>query len=300
MQSIFVQISAYEDYELPKTILDCINKSSGQYQINFGISLVYNKYNIDIPNIPNIKILKSQAPQNLGVGEGRFIANSFYNGEDFYLQIDSHTRFVENWDLLVIKSYIKYVRAGCKPVLTVYPARYWYEDGVEKLDPNLALTGIDFKTEEKELFNSTKFYHQKAIPFDGGIFTKSISGGSVFSDGSIADIKPNKKMFNWGEEMLYAIRLFTHGYDLMIPEKQYLYHLYYDHSNNFNFRSLSGVDFPKETESILHESNKEIYRILSNNIIGDQELGNVRTLKDFEIYSGIRFSDGSTFDPFTE
>jgi hypothetical protein len=107
-------------------------------------------------------------------------------------------------------------------------------------------------------------------------------------------------MFNWGEEMLYAIRLFTHGYDLMIPEKQYLYHLYYDNNNpKYNFRSLSGIDFPEETNRILDESNKEIYRILSNSVVGDQELGTVKTLKDFEIYAGIRFLDGTRFNPCT-
>jgi hypothetical protein len=300
MKSIFVQISAYEDYELPKTILSCINKSSKQYKIHFGINLVYNKYDIKIPDVKNLKIFKSKAPLNLGVGEGRFIANSFYDNQEYYLQIDSHTRFINNWDLEIVKTYNSYKSLGCNPILTAYPARYWYENNVEILDPNMDLTSIEFKTEDIDFFNKTKFYHQKAVPKNNSVLTKSISGGSVFSDGSISKIFPNKKMFNWGEEMLYAIRLFTHGYDLMIPEKQYLYHLYYDNNNpKYNFRSLSGIDFPEETNRILDESNKEIYRILSNNVVGDQELGTIKTLKDFEIYAGIRFLDGTRFDPCT-
>jgi hypothetical protein len=36
MSSIFVQISAYHDHELYKTIIDCMAKSSGKNKINFG------------------------------------------------------------------------------------------------------------------------------------------------------------------------------------------------------------------------------------------------------------------------
>lgn len=288
MASIFVQISAYQDYELAKTIKDCLSKSSGQNEIHFGVNLVYTTDDIEVPDVPHLKIQKSKAPLNLGVGEGRAIANAFYDGEDYYLQVDSHTRFVQDWDLVALESYNMYKAEGCNPVLTTYPARYWYDDGIEMLDTNLTVTGIDFRKDDPELFNKAKFYHQTSIDAQGSIFTKSVSGGSVFASGDIASITPNNKMFNWGEEMLYAIRLFTHGYDLMIPQKQYLFHLYYDvNKPQYNFRALSGADFPVEVAAIIEKSNAEMYRIITNNVIGPQELGTVRTLKDYEDYAGI-------------
>jgi len=288
MYSIFIQISAYQDHELHKTILDCIKKSSGNNELSFGISLVFKEDNIIIPCVPNLKIKTSMAPKDLGVGVGRYLANQFYDGEDFYLQVDAHTRFVENWDEIAIDSYNLYKQEGYNPVLTTYPAPYWYEDGQEVFAVNPGVNAIDFKVEDVESFKKTKFFHQYSKDPEGSIFTKSISGGSVFSSGDISLIAPNKKMFNWGEEMLYAVRLFTHGYDLMIPQKQYLYHLYYDHEKKeSNFRNLSGFDFPDETNKIMEESNKEIYRIITNNIIGDEGLGNRRTLDEYWFYIGI-------------
>ena len=285
MSSIFIQISAYEDHELHKTIMDCIKKSSGNNELHFGINVVFKDYDIFIPSVPNLKIQKSKAPLNLGVGIGRYIANQFYDGQDFYLQVDAHTRFASNWDELIIESYNLYKNEGCNPVLTTYPSPYWYEEGKEKLEENPGTSAIDFRTENIDLFKTTKFFHQYSKATDGSIFTKSISGGSVFSSGDIASILPNKKMFNWGEEMLYAIRLFTHGYDLMIPQKQYLYHLYYNHEKpEGNFRALSGNDFPSEVNQIAEESNKEIYRIITNNIISDEGLGDKRTLDDYWYY----------------
>ena len=288
MASIFVQISAYQDHELSKTINDCIKKSSGKNKLHFGINLVFKEEDIFIPCVPNLKIKTSKAPENLGVGVGRYLANQFYDGEDFYLQVDAHTRFAENWDDIAIDNYNLYKEEGCNPVLTAYPSPYWYEDGKEVFDSNPDINAIDFRIEDVELFKKTKFFHQYSKSAEGSIFTKSISGGSVFSSGDISLIAPNTKMFNWGEEMLYAARLFTHGYDLMIPQKQYLYHLYYDHvKKENNFRSLSGSDFPDETNRITEESNKEIYRIITNNIVSDEGLGNKRTLDEYWFYIGL-------------
>jgi len=288
MASIFVQISAYQDHELSKTINDCIKKSSGKNELHFGINLVFKEDNIIIPCVPNLKIKTSKAPKNLGVGIGRYLANQFYDGEDFYLQVDAHTRFIKDWDEFIISNYFLYKNEGCNPVLTTYPSPYHYEDGKEILEDSPVTNAIDFRTEDIDLFKKTKFLHQYSKSTEESIFTKSISGGSVFSSGEIASIFPNKKMFNWGEEMLYAIRLFTHGYDLMIPQKQYLYHLYYSHDKpENNFRSISGSDFPDETNNIIKESDQEIYRIITNNIISDEGLGNKRTLDEYWFYIGI-------------
>lgn len=288
MASIFVQISAYQDHELHKTIKDCIEKSSGNNELHFGINLVFKEEDIFIPCVPNLKVQTSKAPANLGVGIGRYIANKFYDGQDFYLQVDAHTRFIKNWDKIIIDNYNLYKAEGCNPVLTAYPSPYWYEDGKEIFDSAPDVNAIDFKIENVELFKRTKFFHQYSKGTEGSIFTKSISGGSVFSAGEIALIAPNKKMFNWGEEMLYAIRLFTHGYDLMIPQNQYLYHLYYDHEKKENnFRSLSGSDFPNEVNNVISQSDKEIYRIITNNIIGDEALGNKRTLDEYWTFIGL-------------
>lgn len=291
VKSIFVQIASYQDHELEPTIIDCLEKSSGKYEIYFGVCLVFNAGNIKIPNVPNLKIIMNKAPNSLGVGKARYLANTLYEGQDYYQQIDSHTRFVNNWDEEIVNCYELYKENNLNPVVTTYPARYWYEDNDLKLDTNLSVTYIDYKHDDEALFKSKKFLHQIAKANEpNNIFTKSISGGSVFSSGEVHKIIPNKKMFNWGEEMLYAIRLFTHGYDLVLPQKQHLFHLYYDAAKpEGNKRTLSGHDFPQLTQQIFEESYEEVRRIITGNIIGPQELGSVRTLKQYEIYADISF-----------
>ena len=295
MASIFVQISAYHDHEMNKTIIDCIAKSSGVNTLTFGVHVCYTDFDdIEYIGLPNVNYVKSKAPDGLGVGKGRYLANELYNEEDYYLQIDAHTRFAQDWDINLIEDHSLYLSNGCDPILTAYPSGYHYDNSRLVYDPNPNVVFADLV--EKEGLKEKDFLHQTSMAnAPGNIFTRAVSAGHIFASGSIAKIKPNKKMFNWGEEFLTAVRFFTHGYDLMLPSKQNLYHLYYGDREE-NQRRLSGKDFPEETDIIFKESNDEIKRILSNNVVGDQELGSQRTLEEFGFFIGFDFETGKIIE----
>jgi len=293
MSSIFIQIPSYHDYELGRTIRDAMYKSSGENQINFGVHLSYYRNNdINIPNLNNIKIEISEAPNNLGQGTSRHIANELYNGEDYYLQIDSHTRFEEGWDKSLIENYNFYKDIGLNPVLSCYPGAYEYnENGLNILNDKTNVSYTDF-IQDLSFIDGDYIPHQRAVANpDNNIFTRSVSGGSIFSDGGIAAIKPNKDMYFWAEEILTAMRLYTHGYDLLLPKKQNIYHLYYDSTKGENNqRRQVGEDFPKEIKYIDEKSKYELANIIENKIIGEYALGSSRTLAEYEQFAGIDFA----------
>jgi hypothetical protein len=293
MASIFVQIPSYHDFELSRTIMDCLNKSSGKHSINFGVHLTYfEKNNIDLPNIENVKYSISIAPENIGVGSSRYLANEFYNGEDYYLQIDSHMRFAELWDIALINNYLSYESMGANPVISAYPGAYEYEDfAVKILDQKAEIAYIDFIPELS--FQDNYVPHQRAVGnIENNVFSRSVSAASIFSSGEIASIKPNKKIFFWGEEILTAARLYTHGFDLMLPEHQSLYHLYYNHENGYkNLRRQVSADFPSICSELEIQSKSELKRIIEQDIKGPQELGTKKSLKDYESFAGVSFID---------
>jgi hypothetical protein len=293
MSSIFVQIPSYHDYELNRTVRDAINKSSKLNFINFGIHVCYYE-TIDfvVPNGENIKIEISKGPQNIGVGKSRNIANSFYDGEDYYLQIDSHCRFEENWDESLINNYNKYKSFGTKPVISAYPGSYEYlNKELNIINNKFNVTYTNFV--EELSFNNDLVPHQRAEPnFGNNVFTKSVSASSIFSDGSISDIPPNPDIYFWGEEILTALRFYTRGYDLMLPERQNVYHLYYNHYQTYeNLRRQVGSDFPEKTQLLDQMSKRTLENIILNNKIGYYELGSDRTLEDYENYAKIDFKN---------
>ena len=299
LSSIFVQISSYHDYELSKTIYSAIEKSSGNNQINFGVHVIYHENNdIDIPQLDNVKFEISKAPNNLGMGIGRNIAHSFYSGEDYYVQVDSHTAFDQNWDEIFINDIENYRRMGFeKPLLTSYPRNYWYENGIKKFDENSEknITNISFH-ENPEMFKNSRVPSQTAMAnLDGNIFSKSVSGGAIFTVGDF--IKPNTKIFANGEEIFIAARAWTNGYDLLLPSRHVIYHLYYNHSNKeVNNRRLAWYDYVEECNNLDVISKKEIYDMFTENIIGEYHLGTTRTLEEYQTYSGLNFKTGEIED----
>jgi hypothetical protein len=291
MSSIFIQIPSYHDFELDRTIKDCLEKSSKNNQINFGIHITYfEKNEINFPTLPNLKFSISKAPKNIGVGMARFLANQFYNGEDYYLQIDSHMKFEENWDEKLILNYKKYISEGANPIISAYPGAYKYENFKTVILNNK--NDVFYTDFDKEFsFQNNFIPHQKAVNnFENNIFTRSVSAAFIFGSGEIASIKPNKKIFFWGEEILTAMRFYTHGFDIMLPESQNVHHLYYDTGKNYeNLRRQAFADFSTESALLEKQSKEELSRIIINKIIGNQELGSKRTLNEYEIFAGIDF-----------
>lgn len=304
MASIFVQIAAYHDYELPKTILNAIENSSGKHKIHFGIHNCYREPNhIFIPNVNvvehvSLKVIESQAPENIGVGASRFMANSLYDGEDYYFQIDSHSRLVKNWDTGLVDCLREYQKCGVKkPLLTAYPASYNYDDCLtEHIPTYYELTNISFH--EKPDFSDTFVPHQTAVPITNQL-AYSVSAGSIFTVGDFHKIAVNKKMAFWGEEILIAARAYTHGYDLLVPDKQYVFHLYFapDKSFQHNLRRHVWADWPEEYAKADAISKDEVKRILSQGVVGDNELGIVRTLEEYGQFAGLDFKTGTVLYP---
>ena len=303
MASIFVQIATYRDLEVTPTILDAIKQSSGNHTINFGVHTVYvEESEINVPDLPNVKHAESKAPENIGLGIGRALAHQFYDGEDYYLQCDSHSRFIKNWDEVAMHSVLNYQIQGIhKPLLTMYTANYWYPSltakFVEKyfIAPGY-LSDISFH-ENPDQFRATRIPLQTAMPIkNNNIFVKSVSGGSIFT---VKGFQPfNTEIAFYGEEIWLAARAYTHGFDIVVPDEQYMYHLYYNHEKpaEINKRKLLWSDYPTEFEALDIISKALIYKTLTEGTTGEMLLGTDRTIAEYGTYAGLDFVNGELVD----
>lgn len=290
MSSIFVQIASYDDKELLKTVQDCLDKSSGENDIYFGIHECYIN-NKTIFNNSNIKIQYSKAPENLGVGMGRYLANKLYDNQDYYLQIDSHSRFRENWDSIIIENLEKNLSIGNRCILTGYPPSYLYKkDGSEVLDLSADTTGIRFKRNQEEsyLFENSRLINQEGSPFDSSYCSESVSAGFIFGKGEIHKVVQHPAIFYFGEEILRAASFYTNGYNLMYPNIPVVFHLYGVDSD----RVVCWITFPDECNKLEEFSKYTIKTIFTENKINNISLGSQRTLKEYGTYVGLDFEKG--------
>ena len=101
--SIYVSIASYEDLGLLKTIKSCLDNAKYPEEIVFGLALMY-KSMPDLSEITNKKIIHEYNPEDRpGLVNIRNKLKEAFSDEDYFLQIDSHTNFMANWDIELIK-----------------------------------------------------------------------------------------------------------------------------------------------------------------------------------------------------
>ena len=279
MSSIFIQIPSYRDFELNKTIASAVSNASGSNKLSFGVHncILFDgeiEVKTDYPEWVTINSATSIAPQNIGLQQARYLANEFYNGEDYYLQTDSHMRFVENWDVSLI--------GGIKKYDAFYQCGISFEENIEQFKNTL------IPTQTAKVSSNTCGY------------IKSVSGGSIFTLGEFSKIKPNQTIAFWGEEPLIAARAFTHGFDLVMPFSHAIFHLYHSQQTFAKVRRHHvWADFPEIWAELDAMSKTEYKKIFTERVVGDGALGYVRTLDEYEQFSGLNFRDG-TINTFNE
>lgn len=293
MSSVFVQIASYHDYELGKTIVHAEKQKSGKHDIYFGIfNCFYKENEIYFPRLPNLRFIEQEAPEGIGVCRSRNLANSLYKGEDYFFQIDAHTRFIKDWDDFLISEVLQHQSCGVKkPLLTTYPGTYRYDDDLnEVIDWGNNVNRIYFGDTPEE-FKLKLIPGQRAVDTNGLVVQPSVSAGCIFTLGEFATLGLNEKIAFWGEEIFIAAKAWTSGFDLLVPSKQPIFHLYYDHAHPRQRSNRRHIwkDFPEQFAVMDEESRKEIESIFTTARVGKDALGDVRTLDDFGVYAGLDF-----------
>lgn len=298
MQSIFVQIASYRDPEIINTIKDCLKKAKNPENIYFGICLQRCKDDgfddlSEFKKYPDkFRIFELDYTDSLGCCWARSQVQKLWRGEDYTLQIDSHTLFSEGWDYDLI-NYLKMCDSP-KPILSTYPNPYTKDDNYEDLSFLPSTMNVS-KIDDNGIITFIAYWFNDKIekPIKG----KFLSAGFIFTLGEFCKeciYDPN--LYFEGEEMSLSARSYTYGYDIFHPPKNLIWHLYKDRKNNDFLHWDDHKQNEKNDWTVLN--NKSINRIkkLFGIDCGRQNLypygfGNVRTLNQYEEYCGVDFKN---------
>ena len=127
---IFISIASYRDELCPKTLISLYENAKNPEKVIVGICQqndenddadcffpkthkLYNK----IKN--NIKTIRISSKHAKGPTYARWLCSALWYGEEFYLQIDSHTTFEKKWDKTIIDDIRSY--NNNKICITYYP-----------------------------------------------------------------------------------------------------------------------------------------------------------------------------------
>lgn len=294
MKTIFVNIPCYQDPELWETISNFLNNAKHPERVYFGITNQTDAPELHsevLKRFPNVNMHILEPGTLPGCQPGRMKSHEFYDGQDYYLNMDSHMRSVKNWDFLLIEELEKTNDLYGDSVLTAYAAAYdkdqYGNDIIEDVDYTTIFRMNDsnvanFKKNGIPQFISYPYKTERVIP------SPYISGHFFFTTGkAVLDAPFVKEIFFTEEEIFMALRFFTAGYNLFQPTRSYVYHRY-----GRNGRPLFWEDFPDGWYENDKRSREFVNNVLLNNIVEPKSgLLTKRTLSDFEKYSGINFKD---------
>ena len=104
MQTIFISIASYRDPQLVPTVEDCLARARHPERLRFGICWQHGADETGLPwtDDPRFRIIDVDWKDSRGVCWARAEVMKRYNGETFYLQLDSHHRFADDWDVTAI------------------------------------------------------------------------------------------------------------------------------------------------------------------------------------------------------
>jgi len=122
---IFVQIASYRDPELIPTVLDLVEKAKNPESLRIVVAWQHDDNESLEPIKHLVEFIDIPYVESKGVCWARNLIQQKYNGEEYTLQLDSHHRFIQNWDEELIEMYNKCKEMGSdKPLITAYLPHY--------------------------------------------------------------------------------------------------------------------------------------------------------------------------------
>ncbi|WP_349370859.1 GlcNAc-transferase family protein [Salinarimonas sp.] len=295
---IFVSIAAFRDPECQKTLVELFEKAARPERISVGLVWQHDPvedaayFDLQPARRDQVREMRLDWRDSLGVCWARFLAQAMWRGEEFYLQIDSHMKFEAGWDEILIED----LRAcpSDKPLLTMTPPPYLTPgDTLSDLHPGILRT--DGFLEDGSI-RFTGLWLQE--PLQRAVRLPFLLAGALFGYGrTIADVPYDPYACFSTEEISYALRLYTHGFDVFAAPRRTMWHQY-KRDNRVKRGAAPDARYTQRmgawTTRAFHRFNHSTGHtlVLDAPVLVDLDLfglGEARTLAQYEAYTGIDF-----------
>ena len=295
-RKIFIQMAAYRDKELLPTLKDCIKKAKHPDNLVFSIAWQHSKDdewdNLDeFKCDPRFKIIDIDYTKAKGPCWARYMLQQQYSGEQYTLQLDSHHRFIKNWDEELISELKKLQEKGHKkPMLTGYIPSYEPENEPKgRLNIPWKMNFDRFSPDGNVHFlpSSIDDFKERNEPVKARFY----SAHFCFTLGQFAlEVQHDPDYYFHGEEISISVRAYTHGYDLFHLHRVIIWHYY---TRKGSTKQWDDDPLWHKRNEYSHYKNRKLFGMEDDgNIIdfGEFGFGKNRTLDQYERYAGISFN----------
>lgn len=299
MQTIFVSVASYRDQQCSRTLQSIFEMANSPDRVYVGICQ-QNKHSKEncLPNNfkwkKNIRSVDKSYKEAKGPTYARYICSTLFNNEDFFLQIDSHSHFVKDWDVKCIQMMKDLENEKSiknkKVLLSHYPPddTSYFKNQSDKYVTHMV--NCFFNHEGILTFHGATWKTPEKLPRRNAF----IAGGFFFSPGAFikeVPFDPHLDYLFTGEEILFSARAFTHGWDVYTPNRNIVYHTYVRKKepkfwDDHHYRN----DEIKEKVKIITGLGSDMKKLTTpriRNSVSKYNIGSKRSLKDFYNFIGV-------------
>jgi [Skp1-protein]-hydroxyproline N-acetylglucosaminyltransferase len=313
--TIFVSIASYRDNVCTKTVESLYEMADNPNRVFIGLCQQNNKnedpecITDDIRNkySNNIRIIRIPYFDAKGPTWARYLCSTLWDGEEYYFQIDSHTKFIKSWDTICINMINLIINCGLslKPVISHYPKEY---EAYENYNPNEKnnvprMCKSFFNKRDMLSFMGAEIINTNNIPYN----TPYLASGMFFCKSSFLNelpYDPNLDYLFVGEEILHSIRFYTNGWDIYTPTENIIFHEYERKdkpkiwTDNPYYSDLPAFNKVKYYIGLIEEKEKDNLDKHIGNNLDKYGLGTVRSLEDYYRFTGIDIVNKKVYTNF--
>ncbi len=287
---VFISIASYRDAQLVPTIRDCLAKAARPERLRFGVCWQHGPEEVELPFATDsrFQVLDVDWRESLGACWARAEIMRLWRGEAWFLQVDSHSRFAAGWDETLIGTATR--TGSAKPIISSYPPPFEPDK-----DENL---GGDAFQMAFQGFTSEGIPFMKPLGIEGWMYTirpvraRFLAAGFLFAPGSFVEEVPyDPELYFIGEEITMTLRAFTSGYDLFHPCERIVWHDYVRSYATRHWEDHTKTNkVEREWGELDQRSKQKVQQLLAGQPVASHGLGSVRTLREYEEYAGLSFS----------
>ena len=240
--TIFVSIASFRDSECAPMLQSMFAQAKSPELLYVG--LVEQHGPRDPPCLPpgsmqcqldefcptdHIRIRRISPQDAKGPTFGRYMAMLLYRGQKYFLMVDSHNYFIPFWDMVLVRMYKEAADLATvkgKLVLSHYPDQY------------NNISGFRYDRATTSYLCRAKYLPEFGyLRLDGMIVENQprpmpqpwAAAGFLFASAALIEEVPFDPYLDFlfdGEEILYSVRMWTHGWDIFSPNRNVMFHSY--------------------------------------------------------------------------
>lgn len=298
---IFVSIASYCDPLLAWTIGRAVETAAAPAGLHFGV-VDQSAANVERLAPPaggaRLSQVRLDPVDARGPCWARAIAMSLYDGEDWFLQIDSHTDFDAGWDARLAAQAAALGAPERSLVVSSYPNAFDLvgtqvvrRPTTQGVLAHVVKPAAGFEPDHPVLpFEAHPVETDRPVPgFHAG-------AGCLFAPGRIvAELPYDPWYYFHGEEQALSLRLYTHGWDIFHMPGLPVHHLYNQVHAGVPVRPMhwdAELDDQRAVAwwTLEQRSRRRLAALVAGAPLGIYGLGTVRSVADYAAFSGIDYA----------